>query len=266
MRSSACCATVRDALELGRERRVSGDVPPGAAEERADGGDDLAEVVVQLARDRPLHVFLDAQRPPRQRSKLAGDGGDLGEGATVRGDDPGADAGSHEQQGEDEQQDLAPDLVVDGAVGRGRLFLPAVVDDEELRDQPVEGTMFGNERGADLLPRRRFVGPAEAEHAVDVTPVLRHRLVQALLLRRLARRDERALERRRLLEVAADAVHCRLEASAADRVRRASAMSRIIAASEARSFWMRSSCRAALRLRSLIAVCSSRSERISLKV
>ena len=51
-------------VQLGGKRARRRDLPPRASEQRADGGHDLAEVVVQLARDRALHVFLHAQRAP----------------------------------------------------------------------------------------------------------------------------------------------------------------------------------------------------------
>ena len=78
---------LRDAahlLELDDQRRSAAGLPLRAAEQRADGREDLAEVVVQLARERLLQVFLHPQHPPRQVAQLRADVRRLLEGAPVR--------------------------------------------------------------------------------------------------------------------------------------------------------------------------------------
>ena len=98
-------------------RRVGRQVAFHAAEQRADGREDLAELVVQLARELLLQVFLHAQHPPRQRAELGRQPLDSLEGALVGADDrDAADAPTTRSSTMTSTHDLALDALVDLAV------------------------------------------------------------------------------------------------------------------------------------------------------
>ena len=196
-----------------RERRVGGRVTPEPPEQGADRGQDLAEVVVELACERALHVLLDPQHPLRQRPQLGVERLDGQEGPPVRGHDPRAQPRSDDQDHPHQHQDLAPDAIVDGAIGARRLLLDLIVGDQELRHQPVDRAMLRDERALDQAARRGFVGSAEREHPGDVAPVGVDTLDQARLLCRIAgRRRELLLEPGRFREVLAHPIEGRLPA------------------------------------------------------
>ncbi len=102
-----------DLLELGSEWRVGGRVTAQPPEQRADRGQDLPEVVVELAGERALNVLLDPQHPLRECPKLRVERFDRQEGAAIRGHDPGAQPGGDDQDHPDQHQDLAADAIVD---------------------------------------------------------------------------------------------------------------------------------------------------------
>ena len=125
---------------------------------------------MQLARDRPLHVFLHAQRAPRQRAQLLAHVRDFLERASIRRDEPRAGERRDEQEPADEEQDFASDSIVDVPVGAGRFLLDLIVDDEELRDQAVDRAMLRHERSTNHLSCGRLVGATRLEHAIHVSP------------------------------------------------------------------------------------------------
>src|SRR5262249_46272407 len=160
--------------------------PLGAAEERADRGDDLAEVVVQLTRHRSLQILLQAQRVPGERPKLLADDAHFLERPTGLYDDTPARGRKQDDLDAGERTHVAGHAIVDAAVGRRGQLLRVNVRDEELRDHRVQLALLADGAMQEADGGFVFPGHRAGEDAVDAAPERGNRAFEPGLLRGFA--------------------------------------------------------------------------------
>ncbi len=119
-------------LQLRPERRVGGRMPPRPSQHRANRGEDLPEVVVQLARERALQILLHPHHPLRQCPQLRVQPFDGQERAAVGRHHPSAESRGDDEDHADQEENLASDPIVNRAVGLRGLLLHLIVGDQEL--------------------------------------------------------------------------------------------------------------------------------------
>ena len=185
MRSSVCCTMPRTSSRSARRRAVGGQPPLHASEQHPDRRQQLAELVVQLAREALLQVLLHPHHLPRQAPELRREPAHVLERAAIGGDAIEPRDAHDEQQRAHQDEDLALHPPVNRLVSLRRVFLHPVVEHEELRHHAHEFLVL---RGGARPERRRggvFVtGRGLCESGIDVRPEARKGRHEPRLLRR----------------------------------------------------------------------------------
>ena len=162
---------------------IGGEMFAGAADERADGSEHLAELVVEFARDVAEGGFLGGDEFLREVAALGGKFGDLGEKAAIIADEIKAGEDDGDEDGGEEDVELALDAVVDRGDAGGGAFFGFVVLDEETRDGGAESGLARLQGVANLLDCGGFESTlCESKHAIDGIPELRERLIEIAAL------------------------------------------------------------------------------------
>ena len=174
--SSARLRDLADLAQVGSQRRALRRLLAGAAEHRADRGQDLAELVVQLARDLAQRRLARGDQLLRQLAPLVRERGEPREQPAVRANQVQARRDDRRQRRGEEPVDLALHLAVDVLHLLRRLLFGLVVLDEQPRHGGAERRLPRLQRQLDLRARLRLLsGARQREDAIDRVPELRER-------------------------------------------------------------------------------------------
>jgi hypothetical protein len=170
-------------LEIGVDGGIGGEMLTGAADERADGGEHLAEFIVKFAGDVAESGLLSGDEFLGQVAALRGELGDVGEEAAIVADEIEAGEDDGDKDGGEEEIKLALDAIVDGGAAGGGALFGFVVLYEEAGDGGAEGGLARLEGVANLLRGGGFeTSLREGEHAIDGIPELSEGLIEIAAL------------------------------------------------------------------------------------
>ena len=168
-----------DFLEIGVDGGIGGEIFSSAADKGADGGEHLAKFVVELTGDVAEGGFLRGDKFLREVAALRGELGDLGEEAAVVANEIEAGEDDGDEDGGEEEIELALNAIVDMRDAKCGAFFGFVVLDEQAGDGGAEGGLARLQRVSDLLGGGGFeAGLRQCEHAIHGIPELREGLIE----------------------------------------------------------------------------------------
>ena len=160
-------------LEVRAQGRVHGlSATAGPLQHGADGSQNLAELVVQLARDVTEGTLLHGDQLLGEFAAPVGQRGDLIEHAAIVLHQVEPVGQQDDQDGRQEQVDIALCAGVDLAGLGGGLFFVVVVLDQQARDRRGQGRLARFERDSDAGARFGLIGLGKGEDAVERVPEL----------------------------------------------------------------------------------------------
>ena len=197
--------------QVGPHRRVRRRLLRHSSQHRAHRRQQLAELVVQFARQLAQRGLARGDESARQVLARVGQRGQLAEETPVRSDQQQAGGDDGPERRRQEPVGLALHPVVDRLRLPRGLFLPLVVLDQQPRHRGADRRLPRLQRQLHLRARLRFLAlPGEREDAIGRVPELLHRAGQILaLLRRLIGHRRGPLARQRIVQIAADALELR---------------------------------------------------------
>ena len=207
---------LRDLADLAQVGRAAASPPGacllGAAEHRAHGGQDLPELVVQLARDLPQRRLARRDQLSARRSRRSSDSAaSSGEQPPVRANQVEAGAGDGRERRGQNQYTCRCDPVVDVLHLLRGLLLALVVLHQQPRHGGAERRLPRLQRQPDLRPRLGLL-PARASANIrsDGVPELRHRVARYCRCSGVRRATATSLlPPQRIVQIAPDAIELR---------------------------------------------------------
>src|SRR6266705_612636 len=172
-------------VEFGTKRRALRNLFFRAAQHGADGGENLAKLIVQFARDITQRGLLRGDELLRELAPQARERSKLGEEAAIRADQVQAGEENRHKRSREEAIDLTLHAVIDLRNLKRRLFFTFVVLHQEASHGCAQDGLAGLQGKANLVARILiFAVAGERKDALSGAPKLRERACKVLFLLR----------------------------------------------------------------------------------